>query len=93
MSNALLEAMAMGLPCVTTRVGAADEMIAAGESGLLVEPGDHVALMGAIHRLVDDPALRGRLGRRARMSVSERYGIGSVVKRISATYRSIVVSS
>ena len=93
MSNALLEAMAMGLPCVATRVGAAAEMIDDGHSGLLVDAGDHVALMESIHRLVDDPALRSRLGRQARASVSDRYGIGPVVERIAETYRSIVVSS
>ena len=93
MSNALLEAMAMGLPCVATRVGAANEMIEDGRSGLLVDAGDHVALMESIHRLVNDVALRRRLGRQARTSVTERYGIGPVVERILEAYRSIVVSS
>ena len=90
MSNALLEAMASGLPCVASRVGAAHEMIVDDQTGLLVNSGDIVALADAIRRLASDGELRARLGHAARQSVSQRYGIESVVQRILDGYESIL---
>jgi glycosyltransferase involved in cell wall biosynthesis len=87
MSNALLEAMATGLPCVATRVGAAEEMIQDGESGLLIDPGDLPAMRAAIQRLAVDPALRARIGGAGRSSVADRFGIDSVVIQIEDAYR------
>ncbi len=89
MSNALLEAMSLGLPCVASRVGAAPEMIVDGESGLLVEPGDRNALSGALERLASDPPLRARIGASARQTVLERYRIESVVTLIEAAYQAV----
>jgi glycosyltransferase involved in cell wall biosynthesis len=62
MSNALLEAMACGLPCLVSRsVGGARELLGEGR-GILVTDGDPAAWAEAIHRLVDQPALRSALG-------------------------------
>jgi glycosyltransferase involved in cell wall biosynthesis len=87
MSNALLEAMSIGLPCVASRVGAAPEMILDGQTGLLMEAGDRDALAGALDTLASDPALRARIGAAAHESVLERYRIESVVKLIDAAYK------
>lgn len=89
MSNALLEAMALGLPCVATRVGAATEMIDDGYSGILVEAGDVTALSGAIHRLAADRAIRERMGRQASRAVAKRFGIEAVVLQIIRAYGDI----
>ncbi|MGH7786968.1 MAG: glycosyltransferase, partial [Candidatus Binatia bacterium] len=56
--NTIIEAMAMGLPIVSSRSGAIPELIDDGISGLLVEPRDAEGLAGALARLLDDPALR-----------------------------------
>lgn len=59
---AILEAMAAGLPVIATTVGAIPATVTHEMGGLLVEPGDADALSAAIRRLVDDPALRMKMG-------------------------------
>jgi glycosyltransferase involved in cell wall biosynthesis len=69
--NALIEAMASGLPVVSTNCawGPAD-MIRNGDDGILVPPGDPASLSTALSRLMGDPVLRSRLGKAARRSAS-----------------------
>ncbi len=64
--NALLEAMAAGLPVVASSVGGIPEVVTDGVTGLLVPSGDPGALAAALGRLTRDPGLRARLGDRAR---------------------------
>src|SRR5207248_3062264 len=59
--NAVLEAMAMGLPVVATNAGGTGEVVLDGETGLLVPPADPPALGAALCRLLEDAALRARL--------------------------------
>ena len=66
-----LEAMASGLPVVTTRHTGASEIIDEGTSGLLVDPGDHTAIIESIRRL-SDPELRARIGAAAAEAGSGR---------------------
>ncbi len=64
--NALVEAMACGLPVISTRFGgAAEDIIQDGENGLLVPPADPKALAEAMLKLMLDPAARSRLSARA----------------------------
>ena len=71
--NVLLEAMAMELAVVSTNVSGIPEVIQNGINGLLVRPGDAAALAVAIGRLLDDPALRRRLGEAGRHTVATRF--------------------
>lgn len=64
--NILLEAMACGLPCVSTRVGSTPELIEEGVSGLLVPAGDSAALARALVSLAKDPDRAAALGAAAR---------------------------
>jgi glycosyltransferase involved in cell wall biosynthesis len=66
---AFLDAMACGLPCVGTRIEAVPEIVREGETGLLVPPGDAVALAAALERLLGDPALARAMGARGRARV------------------------
>jgi len=66
-----VEAQASGLPVVGTNVGGVSEMFRNGETGILVPPKDPVALTEALERLIDDPALRRRMGEAGRRMVWE----------------------
>ena len=70
--NVLLEAMAHGLPVVSTTLAGVREAVVDGESGLLVAPRDEVGLADALERLLADGVLRARLGANARRGVAER---------------------
>ncbi len=69
----ILEAMASGLPVVSTDIGAIREQVIQGETGLLVRPGDAADLAGVLRSLAEDPDRRRRMGRAARARADERY--------------------
>lgn len=79
-----LEAMASGRPVVATMVGGLGELIEDGETGILVRPGDDVALAEAINMLLEDRSLRKKLGESARRAAEQRYSwdvvLGSTLK-------------
>lgn len=67
--NVIIEAMAMGLPCVGTRAAGLEEAIVPGETGALCEPGDSVSMADVIEGLLHDPGELDRLGSKARAHV------------------------
>ena len=78
MPNALLEAMMMGLPCVTTSYEGVEELL--GDSGccLIVPVGDNLALAGAMARIAEEPQLRSLLSQKA-TAFSERFTVDRVI--------------
>jgi glycosyltransferase involved in cell wall biosynthesis len=70
---ALLEAMALKLPCISTNVFAIPEAVKHLETGLLIEPGDGVALANAILMLKNDGDLRERLGKNGSVYVQQHF--------------------
>jgi glycosyltransferase involved in cell wall biosynthesis len=84
------EAAARGVPVVATRVGGVPEVVVDGETGVLVAPGDPPALAEAIGPLLDDLALRARLGARARERALERFAPGLYADRVDAVLRGVV---
>ena len=86
---ALMEASALGLPIVATRVGGVPEAFRDGVDAVLVESGSPNALADAVTRLIDDPIGRQQLGDRALARACD-FDVGRAVACIEATYRGIL---
>jgi glycosyltransferase involved in cell wall biosynthesis len=84
--QALMQAMACGLPVVTTPVGSIEEIVADGTTGVLVPPEDQVRLREALERLLGDAQARGALGARAAAIARERFGEERMVERMIAVF-------
>ncbi|HEU0130580.1 MAG TPA: glycosyltransferase family 4 protein [Mycobacteriales bacterium] len=82
----VLQAMAAGLPIVASRVGGVPELVADGETGLLVPPGDPVALAAALRSLLGDAGLRARMGAAGRARYEARYTVGHCVDGLLRSY-------
>jgi glycosyltransferase involved in cell wall biosynthesis len=78
----LMEAMASGRPVIATRVGGVSELVADGQSGLLVAPGDAEALANAILRLAADADLRSQMGAAGRDAVRADFDVDREARRI-----------
>jgi glycosyltransferase involved in cell wall biosynthesis len=83
--NVLPEAMAMRVPVVSTFVSAIPELVKDRENGLLVPSNDHAALVSAMVRLLDAPALRARLGENGRRSVIDTFDVERNVLKFATT--------
>jgi len=86
----VLEAMAAGLPVVTTAITGVPEAIADGEDGLLVRPGRADELRAALARLLGDPSLRARLGAAARVRIERELTVEASTAQILAALRAVV---
>ena len=82
MPNAMMEAMALGMPCIATDcpTGPA-ELIADGKTGLLVPMNDADALASAMIKLIDEPNLRKQMGLSAREYIIRTYGLESITQQ------------
>lgn len=83
----LMEAMASGLPCVTTRITGIPELIRDGIDGLLVTPSDAHELADALAMLMDDAQLRSELGSAGRQRVREMYNLPDNVAQLGRIFR------
>ena len=81
---ALMEAMASGRPVVSTWTSGIPELVEDGVSGLLVPPGDAVALSEALRALLTDPRRAHQLGERAREKVRQEFSLDTCVARLLA---------
>lgn len=86
----LLEAMGCGKPLISTNIGGPREIVVHGETGLLVNPGDHEALARAVSDLLADPVGAKRMGERARVRYYERYTIQKNVAAIEREYLALL---
>jgi glycosyltransferase involved in cell wall biosynthesis len=93
MPNALLEAMACGLPCVATNVSGSEDIIVDGVNGLVVPPEQPVEMAHALRRLITDGELAQRLGIEARATVVRDYQLTAIVEQCLELYWHVIRSS
>jgi glycosyltransferase involved in cell wall biosynthesis len=82
----VMEAMAMSLPVVATRIGGSPEQVLDGVTGLLVEPGDAEDLAGKIERLVRDPGLMRAMAVAGRRRIAESFSFEAMLEKVTAIY-------
>jgi len=87
---ALIEAMAAGVPVVSTDVGGVGDLVVHDETGWLVPPGDPPALARAIQGLLADPALRARLAVAARPAALSRHDVKGLIHRMETLYATVM---
>ncbi len=85
--RSLMEAMASGLPAVSTRIAGIPDLVEDDVSGLLVEPRDANALAAALERLLTDAPLAARLARGGRERVLERFDLRTCLEPLFALFR------
>jgi len=87
--NSLLEAMATGLPCITTRHGGIPEAVTHLESGILVRESDLEGIADWLERLARDGALRDSLGIRAARMIVEKFDLTTQIEKLEEVYLSL----
>ncbi len=85
----VLEAMAHAKPVIATPVGGTAELVADGETGLLVAPRDPALLAASIRTLASDAELRGRLGRAGRERVEHDFSEAAMTRRVLEVYDAV----
>jgi glycosyltransferase involved in cell wall biosynthesis len=86
----LPQALAVGKPCVSFALDGAPEVVIHGETGFLVKPRDAAGLADAVSRLLDDPALRERMGEAGRRVVDPAYRAETMVTEIAELYSQLL---
>jgi len=90
MPNAVLEAMACGVPIIATSVGGIPDIIQNGSNGLLIAPDDIQALSSALASLFTDADLAARIGKRARMDAESLYSLDRTTDAYLALYHDLM---
>lgn len=86
LGTSLLDAMACGKPIVATAAGGIPEVVADGETGMIVPPRDHHAMAAALVRLLNDDGLRRTMGTTGRARVRQRFSVEEMVRGTMAVY-------
>ncbi len=90
MPNAVLEAMACGMPCIATRVSGSEDIIQQGVNGLLVEIEDYEAMAEALLTLLCDADFAKQCGQAARATVEQRYSLEHITDRYIELYQKMI---
>jgi len=91
-SNAILEAMACGLPCVVTRVGGNAEVVASGESGFLVPSEQPESAGKHLLRLLQNPDMAETMGKRGRQIIESRFTMQGTIERLMQVYDELLLN-
>jgi glycosyltransferase involved in cell wall biosynthesis len=92
LSNAVMEAMSCAIPVVATDIPGTRELVTHGESGFLVPVGDRAGLARYAQKILEDAALRQRLGEAGRQRILADFSIEAMVAKHAALYRELLAS-
>lgn len=93
MNTVVTQALATGLPVITTRHSGLPEQVIDGENGFLVDEGDYQALAERIVTVAGDPTQLARMGERGRRHVEAQYNADVLIDRQIAAYEQVVSAS
>ncbi len=85
----LMQALAVGIPVVSTTVGSIPDVVIDGETGLIVAPRNATALADAMMKFLDDAALRTRIGAQGRSLVERCYSLDKMLDRLEGVYQAL----
>jgi glycosyltransferase involved in cell wall biosynthesis len=90
MPNALIEAMAVGLPVIATAAGGIKDIIETGQNGIMIEINDEDALVESILTLIHEPDEANRLGKAGRKTVIKRFSLEMAADRYEAFFKKLL---
>jgi glycosyltransferase involved in cell wall biosynthesis len=90
MGRVLVEAMAMELPCIASKVSGVPDVVDDGRTGVLVPPRDPAALVREIGTLIEDPQRARVMGRRGRRKVVPEFSVERMITKLEAVYRELL---
>ncbi len=90
--NAILEAMSMGLPVVSTYHAGIPEIITDGANGILVKEKDNAGLAAALTKLITSEELRNNMGREARLTIENKFTGEKMNEKIAKVYEAVMLS-
>lgn len=93
MPNALLEAMATGLPCIATNISGCEDIITNGQNGILVEPENEIELAKYIESIYNNYDLAIKMGVNARKTIIDKYSINHVTNSYEKLYEKLCASN
>jgi glycosyltransferase involved in cell wall biosynthesis len=88
--NAVMEAMAAGVPVVATDIPGNRDLVVPGQTGYLVRVGDRAALAQKANKILEDPELRQRLGEAGRQRILSEFSVERMIDRYAALYREVL---
>lgn len=90
LSNSMIEALAFGLPVISTRVSGSSILVESPAAGLVVDVGNVKMLAGAMERLLRDEWMRTRLGENARFTFESRFSLETLSKKMILLYKRLL---
>ncbi len=82
-----LQAMAAGIPCITTNIATFPEIIDEGENGFMIEPNNYLELLDRLEKLISDKNLREKIGKKAKEKVRDKFSPQVVLAKLEKIYQ------
>ena len=88
--NAIMEAMACGLPVVATEVGGIPEVVKDGENGILIDKKDVKSIVHSLEKLIENKSMCKKMGEHGRITIEEKFSWNNSAKKLIEIYNKII---